>query len=141
MALCVALSVFVVKKTKKFELMTPQTLPWLLVFLGGGAGSIARYALSVGLGPIGGRWPLATLAANALACLILGWVLAATPASDTRRWLLATGFCGGFSTFSTFTAETTRLMQNGQTGAALLNVTANLAFCFFFLWVGAKLAQ
>lgn len=116
---------------------------FLLVFFGGGAGSVARYGVFLLLRPWQERFPWATLAANGLACLLLGFLLGwqmGGALSDQRRLLLATGFCGGFSTFSTFTAETWALWQNGQTTAALLNAGGSLALCLACLFLGLKLA-
>ena len=76
-------------------------IKFLLVFLGGGAGSLLRYGLALWLGPVQGRFPWATLAANALACFILGWVGALAlqhRLSEEQRLLLATGLCGGMPT-------------------------------------------
>lgn len=115
---------------------------FFLVFVGGGLGSISRYALYLALLPWQARFPWATLAANTLACVVLGAVLGSHWAghlSDQRRLLLATGFCGGFSTFSTFTADSWQLYQNGQAWVALTNVALNLLLCFACLLLGLKL--
>jgi CrcB protein len=61
--------------------------------------------------------------------------------SDRYRLLLATGFCGGFSTFSTFTGETLALWQQGRPETALLNIVASLAVCFVSLLLGIKLSS
>ncbi len=117
--------------------------PFLLVFLGGGLGSLCRYGLVLLIQPWQSRFPWATLAANALACVVLGLVLGwqlQGQLTDRSRWLLATGFCGGFSTFSTFTAESWQLVQNGQMAFAILNVLGNLALCFLCLLLGLKIA-
>ena len=86
---------------------------WLAVFVGGGFGSALRYGLSL----LGNRtpqhFPWGTLAANLLACFVLGVLVhlfqkhPAVGSSGDIPWklLLATGFCGGFSTFSTFALE------------------------------------
>lgn len=99
------------------------------VFLGGGCGAAARYGL--------GAWAVAsgrvalwgTLAANALACALLAYLaFAAARQGDgpTVRLLLVTGFCGGFSTFSTFALEAFALAHDGRTTAALAYVAASL---------------
>ncbi len=92
---------------------------WLLVFVGGGLGSLARYGLARWLPAADfaqGKWPWYTLVANLLACTVLGLLLALV----AREWLskplqllLMTGFCGGFSTFSTFVAEAWLLAEEG----------------------------
>lgn len=116
---------------------------FLLVFLGGGLGSLVRWGISLAVQPFQPRFPWATLAANGLACLVLGALLGLQLNGDLsaeRRLLLATGFCGGFSTFSTFTAETFQAFQNGQFSIAFLNVLGNLLLCFACLYLGMKWA-
>jgi CrcB protein len=115
----------------------------LLVFLGGGLGSLCRYAILVWLQPWHIRFPWATLAANGFACLIIGVLTGLAHQnnlSDPRRLLLATGFCGGLSTFSTFTNETWGLLQSGQTFYAVANIAGSLFLCFSCLLLGLKLS-
>ena len=114
----------------------------ILVFLGGGIGSLCRYALGLWVQPWQERYPAATLVANGLACVVLGAVLGLHAAhSLPARWrlLLGTGFCGGFSTFSTFTSETWQLWQGGHHIAALVNVLVNLAVCMIAFLIGWKM--
>jgi CrcB protein len=120
----------------------PTIVAFFLVFLGGGAGSICRYAIWLFVRPWQTKFPWATLIANGMACIALGVFLgwqANAILSDQRRLLLITGFCGGFSTYSTFTAETWGLWQNGQAGAALANALLNLAVCIVCLLLGLKI--
>lgn len=81
----------------------------LLVGLGGFVGSVARYGLAVWLNPLAGSWPLGTLAANTLGCLVIGmitgWSGAMGGLSESARLALAVGFCGGFTTLSTLMLE------------------------------------
>ncbi|MBC7775950.1 MAG: fluoride efflux transporter CrcB [Phycisphaerae bacterium] len=117
-------------------------LQFLLVFLGGGLGSAARWGLSLALQPMLSRFPWATLAANGLACFFMGILLGhqiTIGLVEQRRLLLAVGFCGGFSTFSTFTAETLVLWQSGQQNLATTNVLGSLAVCFACLLLGLKI--
>ena len=119
-------------------------LAFFLVFLGGGAGSICRYGIYLFIRPWQTQFPWATLVANALACIALGALLGSQQQallSDQRRLLLATGFCGGFSTYSTFTAETWGLWQSGHTSAAAANVLLNLAVCVLCLLLGLKITS
>lgn len=114
----------------------------LLVFIGGGLGSLCRWGLSLLIQPLASRFPWATLASNALACLILGVLLQqqlGTGITESRRLLLSVGFCGGFSTFSTFTAETLQLWIGAQPLQAAINILANLLVCMAFLVIGMKL--
>ncbi|MFN8303120.1 MAG: fluoride efflux transporter CrcB [Saprospiraceae bacterium] len=118
----------------------PRLFAFSLVFLGGGLGSMFRYGLYLLLRPLLQQFPWATFAANGLACLVLGFALGHTDWPEQRRLLLTTGFCGGFSTFSTFTAESWGLWQAGQHAAFVGNVFGSLALCFLCLLLGLKLA-
>ena len=120
----------------------PTILAFTLVFLGGGAGSVCRYAVWLFARPWQAKFPWATLIANGLACIALGALLgwqARALLSDQQRLLFVTGFCGGFSTYSTFTAETWGLWQSGQPGEALANALLNLGVCVVCLLLGLKI--
>lgn len=117
--------------------------PFLMVFIGGGLGSICRFGLSLLLRSARFNFPWATLAANGLACILLGFLLGAQlkdALPDRERWLWATGFCGGFSTFSTFTADSWLQFQNGTPLLAWVNIFGNLLVCWGCLLVGLRLA-
>lgn len=107
---------------------------FLWVFLGGGLGSILRYAL--GLLPLGGRslFPWRTLAANLLGCFFIGLLAGSLDRQNlgqaNLRALLISGFCGGFTTFSTFSAENERLITGGHWA---------LASCYSLLTLGLGL--
>ena len=93
-------------------------ISFLLVFLGGGLGSLFRYTIGLLLKPISPQLPLATLIANAIGCLFLGLLMGflstRSSVSSTQHMLLAVGFCGGLTTFSTFTLENMRFIEQGQ---------------------------
>jgi CrcB protein len=94
---------------------------WLLVALGGGAGAAARFGVSQALAGRDG-FPWATFAINVAGSLLLGILMGAFPSADEAwrvRALLAAGFCGGFTTFSTFSYETLVLLQRGSPSTAL----------------------
>lgn len=103
----------------------------ILVFLGGGLGSVARHLTVLGLS----RWlphsqfPWGVFVANILGSWFLGflcvWPLMKT--QNTAIWLLlTTGFLGGYTTFSSLTANTWELFENGQTNTALINAAGSL---------------
>ncbi len=118
-------------------------LKFFLVFIGGGAGSVARFGIGFLVAGWQTRFPLATFLSNILACLALGMLAGfhlSGNLTDNRRLLLATGFCGGFSTFSTFTAETWQLFQNRQYNFVFFNVLSNFVVCWICFFLGLKIA-
>jgi len=102
----------------------------LLVFAGGGAGSVLRYLVGLALTRPGSSFPLPTLLVNLSGSLLIGLLLALTDnrSGDTAAWrlLLVTGFCGGFTTFSAFSNECILLLRQGQTLTALSYIAATL---------------
>ncbi len=119
-------------------------LNYLLVFIGGGLGSICRYGIAHFLSTQNYHFPLATLIANVLSCIILGALIGLNlkgDVSNTQKFLLMTGFCGGFSTFSTFTAETYQLFQSGDYFYALANIGFSLLLCLICIYLGLKIVS
>lgn len=106
----------------------------LAVFIGGGTGSVARWLLSLKLNPMHHALPLGTLTANLIGAFIIGAGLAwfnRLPQIDPMwKLLITTGFCGGLTTFSTFSSEVVFLLQAGKFSWALLNVAVNLLGSF-----------
>jgi fluoride exporter len=112
----------------------------LLVFLGGGTGSICRYWVSRWLAGPPGAWPIATLTVNLLGCFVLGLLLTQRDRlGSAGLLLLATGFCGGFTTFSTFALESRELL-NGRSPIGvsypLLSISLGLGAASLGDWVG-----
>ncbi|EMS7139533.1 fluoride efflux transporter CrcB [Escherichia coli] len=106
----------------------------LAVFIGGGTGSVARWLLSMRFNPLHQAIPLGTLTANLIGAFIIGigfaWFSRMTNIDPVWKVLITTGFCGGLTTFSTFSAEVVFLLQEGRSGWALLNVFVNLLGSF-----------
>ena len=113
----------------------------MTVGFGGAAGSIVRYLLSGGI--LAGQtllgFPAGTFTVNAAGSLLIGILLEAS-VSETLGWLLIVGFCGGFTTFSTFSADTVRLLRAGCYNAVAIYVALSVAVCIVFaalgMWIG-----
>lgn len=104
----------------------------LLVGLGSCAGGILRYLLSLAVHPARTGFPLATFLTNITGCLIIGILFGVfsrnSSESSSLCLLLTTGFCGGFTTFSTFSNDALTLLQNGNTGTFAMYVAGSLLF-------------
>lgn len=103
----------------------------LAVFIGGGVGSVLRWAVSMKMNPLNAHIQLGTLMVNLIGGFIIGLAMAIftrmTHLDPTWKLLITTGFCGGLTTFSTFSLEVVYLMQDGRFGWALANMLLNLA--------------
>ena len=115
----------------------------IAVFIGGGTGSVLRWWLGMKFNPLHHAIPVGTLTANLLGAFIIGaglaWLNRLTDIDPVWKLLITTGFCGGLTTFSTFSAEVVFLLQAGRFGWALLNVAVNLfgsfAMTAFAFWL------
>jgi CrcB protein len=93
------------------------------IALGGAAGTVSRYAISQWMLRAHGAFPLATFAINIAGSFLIALfarVMSTPDSSPVLRAALTIGFCGGFTTFSTFSAEFVTLVQEGRTGRAVL---------------------
>ena len=106
----------------------------LYVGIGGFAGAVARFYLTVWLRPRGGSFPVGTLTVNVLGSLALGFLATyfAQRAADAThvRLMLTVGFLGSFTTFSTFSHESVRLWSEGRWSSLAANNALNVGVCF-----------
>ena len=117
----------------------------LLVALGGALGSSLRYLVSKWISAgWAASFPLGTFTVNILGCLLIGLLtglVANGVISQDLKFLLVTGFCGGFTTFSTFANESLSLMRPGEILTSALYIGLSVAAGVFAVWVGMKLAH
>ncbi|TYP53276.1 fluoride efflux transporter CrcB [Thermosediminibacter litoriperuensis] len=118
-----------------------KKLIYLYITLGGAAGALSRYMLSVWLNDrIGTAFPIGTLVVNILGSFLLGIIYSLSmqftiPVAIVRS-LVMVGFLGAFTTFSTFSLETLLLIHEGSFALAFLNVLTNLLGGFGAVFLG-----
>ncbi|NJN43029.1 MAG: fluoride efflux transporter CrcB [Flammeovirgaceae bacterium] len=118
----------------------------LLIFFGGGLGSLSRYFVGKYVSSFHTiQFPLGTLTANALACLIMGMVAGILDSkmetSTLSRAFWMVGFCGGFSTFSAFSHEALSLYQQQASLSSLLYILLSVVVCILFTVGGICIGQ
>ncbi|NRB63430.1 MAG: CrcB family protein [Saprospiraceae bacterium] len=119
-------------------------MPYLFVFLGGGLGSVVRLAMTRWLSTPETGFPWATFGANVISSFILGWLVnhkIEGNISVSIQFFIMTGFCGGFSTFSTFSHEAFTLLQAGHIKLAFLYMGASMATGLLALFLGLRLSS
>ncbi len=117
---------------------------YLAIF--GGMGCVARYMVSGWVYSLAGKaLPYGTLAVNVIGSLLLGLImegsLRSTLLSPELRFGITVGFMGGFTTFSTFSYETVRLLEEGSMVAAGANILLNVTVCIAAALIGIYLAR
>jgi len=117
----------------------------LLVFIGGGFGSALRYLIGKLLNNPETGIPYGTFAANILGSLLIGIILGLAAKNDAlnenHTLLLATGFCGGFTTFSTFAYENHVLLKNGDFTSFAFYTIASFVIAFLAVFGGMHLVK
>ncbi len=116
-----------------------------VIAVGGIAGSLARYGLTVALPTPSGGMPWATLVANLTGALLLGLLTVllvdTLPRNPYLRPLLGVGVLGGYTTFSTYTSETRALLEGGHAGTALIYLVATVGVGFLAAFAGFRLGH
>jgi fluoride exporter len=110
----------------------PQSSVAIAVFIGGAIGSLARLMLGMAItSRVGLGFPVATLVINVTGSALLGFVmrfaLDTSAVTPVARALLTTGFCGGYTTFSTFSLEAADLIRDGLYGRAAMYAVSSVA--------------
>lgn len=118
----------------------------ILVFLGGGLGAVCRYAANLGVTrAVGHGFPWGTMAVNVVGSLAMGlliaWLARRSAGDLDLRLLLATGFLGGFTTFSAFSLDAVALYERGALTAAAAYVMASVTLSILALFGGLWLAR
>lgn len=117
----------------------------VFVFIGGGAGSIARFLISKFLNTPDNTIPFGTLIVNTIGSLLIGIILGVAlkyqSFSQNMVLLLTTGFCGGFTTFSAFAFENYDLLKSGDLTAFFVYTLASIIIGFTFVFAGVWLVK
>jgi len=119
---------------------------YLLIAAGGGLGSVARYWVGSTIsGRMGTRFPFGTFVINITACVIIGFALTylgkRTGMDPAWRFLVAVGFIGAYSTFSSYEWETLSTLRSGAFMLAALYAVGSLILGLAATWCGALLAE
>ena len=122
-------------------------MKYLLIVLGGGAGSLTRFLVSTAIvARYGNRFPMAgTMAINISGSFVIGILMTLIterfdPTSNLRP-LLVIGFLGGYTTFSSFEWETYFSVRSGAPWMAIVNVAGSVVLGYLAVWLGAMLAR
>lgn len=118
----------------------------LAVALGGALGAMSRFGLDRAIeSHSSSSFPWATLVVNVSGCLLVGFLIAAiVDRHNAPAWVragLVVGFCGGYTTFSTFAQETLDLAEGRAGALALANVVLSVALGLVAVFVGARLGR
>jgi CrcB protein len=117
----------------------------LLVFVGGGFGSALRFIIGKWLNSSNDGIPYGTFAANIIGSLLIGVILGLAAKNDSltesQTLILATGFCGGFTTFSTFAYENHVFLKSGDFTSFAIYTIASFAIGFLAVFLGMYLVK
>lgn len=119
-----------------------KALNFILVGAGGALGSMLRYGVTLLFAALGWSGNLATMAVNIIGSFAIG-LLSGSVQNSAWLLLLTVGLCGGFTTFSTFSIQSVRLIQEGRIWAGLSYILLSVIICVLMAaagyWLGKKL--
>ena len=120
-------------------------MKFLLILLGGGAGSLARYLAGSAISSrLGARFPTGTMVVNVTGCFLIGLIMTLLTERQPHpywRLVLVVGFLGGYTTFSSFEWETYSAVREGGFWIGLANVVGSVVLGYAAVWLGALLAR
>ncbi|MEM9678004.1 MAG: fluoride efflux transporter CrcB [Pseudomonadota bacterium] len=119
---------------------------YLIIFLGGGLGAAARHFVgTVTARSFGYGFPVGTLTVNVVGSLLMGcligWLAQRALGDQSLRLFLATGFLGGFTTFSAFSLDTITLWERGATSLAAIYVLGSVMLSVLAVFFGLAIAR
>ena len=120
--------------------MMDKLVNFLMVGLGGAAGSMLRYGMTLLCSALSLSGNVATFVVNILGSFLLG-LFTGCCREGSLLLLLTVGLCGGFTTFSTFSMQNVRMLQEGRIGTALIYILATIIVCIAMAWLGYRLGQ
>ncbi|PIE50604.1 MAG: fluoride efflux transporter CrcB [Flavobacteriales bacterium] len=113
------------------------------IFIGGGLGSVLRFLISA----FTQKWwninhfPMGTFLVNIIGCFLIGYLTSYIKVDNYLKFLLITGFCGAFTTFSTFSLETYHLYQNGHLYTAIIYIVSIVSIGLLAFSIGLNLGK
>lgn len=121
-------------------------MKYLLILVGGGAGSLARYLAGMAVtARLGSRFPWGTLAVNVTGSFLIGLIMTLLTerltVSPNWRFALVVGFLGGYTTFSSFEWETFSAVRAGGFWIGAMNVAGSVLLGYAAVWLGSLLAR
>lgn len=120
--------------------MMDRIVSFLMVGLGGALGSMLRYGMTILCAALNLSGNAATFGVNILGSFLIG-LFTGCCREGSLLLLLTVGLCGGFTTFSTFSMQNVRMLQEGRIGSALIYILATVIVCIVMAWLGYRLGQ